>query len=158
MKLSHKALLYGTIMLLMVVMFAPVRAMAGQRDYIGVSWGPVSGSGVTTLFGGKRFNDLFAGRWFTAIDSSVSDRNDKTVIIESLYGAGVVLRLPVTNSLYVKGNVNFAVLGRVNDSSYSGMSYNVGIDYDLLYGWGLTLTFGKIGDINTMNAGFTITF
>jgi hypothetical protein len=156
--LSAKAMFYGICMLYIVALFAPVNAMAGQKDFIGIEWGPVSGSGVTTLFGGKEFNKLFKGRWFTAIDSSTSRRGEDTVIIESLYGAGVVLRLPVTHSLYVKGNVNYAVMGRVNDSSYSGMSYNVGVDYDLLYGWGLTLTFGKIGDINTFNGGVTITF
>lgn len=158
MKLSHKILLYGTIMFIMVVMFAPINAMAGQKDYIGISWGPVSGSGVTTLFGGKQFNELFAGRWFTAIDSSVSDRNGETVIIESLYGAGVVLRLDVGNSFYVKAGASYAVLGRVNDSSYSGMSYDVGFDYQILEAYGVGVTFGKIGAINTMNVGFTITY
>jgi hypothetical protein len=158
MKLSHKALLYGIVLLIMVVMFAPVKAMAGQKDFIGINWGPISGSGVTTLYGGKMFNELFGAKWFTALDSSVSDRNGDTVIIESLYGAGVVLRLPVGNSFYVKGGINYAVLGRINDSSYSGMSYDVGIDYQILEAYGLSLTFGKMGDINTMNAGFTITF
>ena len=131
---------------------------AGQKDFIGVSWGPISGSGVTTLYGGKMFNELFGAKWFTALDSSVSDRNGDTVIIESLYGAGVVLRLPVGNSFYVKGGINYAVLGRINDSSFSGMSYDVGFDYQILEAYDLSLTFGKLGDINTMNAGFTITF
>ena len=157
-----KKILVPLMILLIGAVFITVgsslKVNAGQKDFIGINWGPISGSGVTTLYGGKQFNELFAAKWFTALDSSVSDRNGDTVIIESLYGAGVVLRLPVGNSFYVKGGINYAVLGRINDSSFSGMSYDVGFDYQILEAYGLSLTFGKLGDINTMQAGLTITF
>ena len=152
-----KTLVIGLGLLVMVAMFPP-GAKAGQRDYIGLEYGPVGCSGVTTLFGGKQFNELFAGRWSTAVDSSSCMRNGERVIIESLYSAGMVLRLPITGSFYVKGGVNYAVLGRVNDSSFSGLSYNVGFDYQYLEALGFTFTFGKLGDTNTMNAGVTITY
>lgn len=148
----------GFVFFIVVVLYTVSPAHGGQKDYIGLEYGPVGCSGVTTLFGGKQFNELLAGRWSTAVDSSSCMRNDKRVIIESLYSAGMVLRLPLTGSFYVKGGVNYAVLGRVNDSSFSGLSYNVGFDYQYLEALGFTFTFGKLGDINTMNAGVTITY
>ena len=45
MKLSHKFLLYGTVMIIMVAMYAPA-AKAGQKDFIGINWGPISGSEI----------------------------------------------------------------------------------------------------------------
>jgi len=142
----------------LITVASSMKVEAGEKDYLGLEWGPVSGSGVTTLFGGKQFNELFAGRWFTAVDSSVSDKDGDTVIIESLYGAGIVVRLPVGDSFYVKGGANYAVLGRINDSSFNGFAYDIGLDYQIREAYGVSLTFGKLGDINTMRAGFTITY
>ena len=148
----------GFVFLILVVLYTVSPAYGGQKDYIGLEYGPVGCSGVTTLFGGKQFNELLAGRWSTALDSSSCMRNGERVIIESLYSAGVVVRLPVSGSLYIKGGANYAVMGRVNDSSYAGFAYTVGVDYQILEAYGLTLTFGKMGDTNTMNAGVTITY
>ena len=150
--------LYMYVAFIVAVFVAVSPAHGGQKDYIGLEYGPVGCSGVTTLFGGKQFNELLAGRWSTALDSSSCMRNGERVIIESLYSAGVVVRLPVSGSLYIKGGANYAVMGRVNDSSYAGFAYTVGVDYQILEAYGLTLTFGKMGDTNTMNAGVTITY
>jgi len=150
--------MYAYVAFIFSVLCTVSPAHGGQKDYIGLEYGPVGCSGVTTLFGGKQFNELLAGRWSTALDSSSCLRNGERVIIESLFGAGVVLRLPVSGSLYVKAGANYTVMGRVNDSSYAGFAYTVGVDYQILEAYGLTFTFGKMGDTNTMTAGVTITY
>ena len=146
------------IFLFVSVLFKVVAAQGVEYNYGAVKYGMVEGSKVTSVCGGKRFNEFFGMQFCSKVDSTTSRRNGKPVIIESMYSVGVIGSIPVTDSSWVDLSYSHAALARSGDSSPDGSVFGVGYRHEVLRAYHIFIEYREVIDVSDLSIGINFNF
>jgi len=146
--LSGKAMFYGLSMLVIVTFFAPVKAMAGTKTYLGMNYGIIDGCRSTSLVGGQQLNELIAIEGSAVIDSTPCAREGQRIEITSMIGVHLNLSIPTLNdSWYIEVAYGHTQLSRIGASSFGGSTFGFGAKYYIREAYSLKAMYSEIGDI-----------